>query len=815
MLPRPKSSGLFLLFIVQLISAITLGQSRIHGIIVDNTLKTVANANVLLLNFTDSSLVKGMISSSDGTFIFENVSKGRYIVSTTFTGFDQTYSPTITIGEASDKVDVGTISINHSASELNTVTVTGRKPLYQQLIDRTVINVENSITSSGSTALEVLMRSPGIMVDHYNNTISMNGKNGVVLMINGKPSYMPVSAIVQMLSSMPASNIEKIELITTPPANFDAEGNAGYINIVLKTNNDVGTNGSFSVMTGYGKGMITNPALNFNHRKGNVNIYGDGSYDLKKVYPAYISHYRKSTNDGMLTETFSDTRRDVFETNINARLGVDVQAGKKTIVGVLFTTYDRLYKMKAWNSNTVTTEKVRDSSMRIYNTERNHWFNYGANANMQHTFNEKTNLTLNVNYILYRNTQPVEYDNERFDHAGAFTYSDKTRSDKTTPIHTWVGAADVTRQLSPKVSLNTGIKYTFSNFTNDISFSTLSNGSWVRDHDLSALYSLEEDYSAAYATINATIDKKTEMKIGARYEYTNSNLETETQKNIVDRHYGKLFPSVFLTRKIDDNNSINLSFTKRITRPTFNDLAPFTYYADPNTLYTGNSALQPAYANIMKLDYSKNKYFLSLTYTLENGSIQGFQPRTDSVANKQILSAQNIKNLKTLSGSLTLPLTITSWWTAQLNLMATFNQANAVIDEERVQINNVSYGINGSQRFSFTPSWSAEVSGFFQSSNVLGIFVIRPMGSLDIGLRKKLKDNKSSFNFAVTNVLNTLVFAFKADVPDHNIYADVQLHTFFRGYRLTYTRSFGKEKLKANRDRITGSEEERSRVKQQ
>src|SRR6185295_2449053 len=194
-----------------------------------------------------------------------------------------------------------------------------RKPLYQQLIDRTVINVENSITSAGSTALEVLMRSPGIMVDHYNNTISMNGKNGVVLMINGKPSYMPVSAVMQMLSSMPSSNIEKIELITTPPANFDAEGNAGYINIVLKTNNNVGTNGSFSVMTGYGKGIITNPSLNFNHRKGNVNIYGDGSYDLKKVYPAYISHYRKATNEGRLTETFSDTRRDVFETNINAR----------------------------------------------------------------------------------------------------------------------------------------------------------------------------------------------------------------------------------------------------------------------------------------------------------------------------------------------------------------------------------------------------------------------------------------------------------------------------------------------------------------
>lgn len=815
MLPRPKPYGLSLLFICLASSFASTAQSRVHGIIVDKSLKTVANANVLLLNLSDSSLVKGLISSTDGSFIFENISKGTYLISTTFTGFEKSYSPVFSVSEAVQKVDLGNISLSRSIAELNAVTVTARKPLYQQLIDRTVINVENSITSTGSTALEILMRSPGILIDHYNNTISMNGKNGVVLMINGKQSYLPVSSIMQMLSSMPSSNIEKIELITTPPANFDAEGNAGYINIVLKTNNDVGTNGSVSVMGGYGKGIITNPSLNFNHRKGIINIYGNGSYDLKKVYPAYISHYRKATNEGKLTETFSDTRRDVLETNINARLGIDIQASRKTIVGILFTTYDRLYKMHAWNTNTVTTEKVRDSSMRIFNTERNHWFNYGANANLQHNFDEKTNLSVNINYILYRNTQPVEYDNERFDGGGNFTYSDKTKSDKTTPIHTWVGAADLTRKISDNASLNTGLKYTFSNFTNDISFATFSNGVWMKDNTLSALYTHDEDYTAAYATLNATLDKKTELKIGARYEYTNSNLGTETEKNIVDRHYGKLFPSVFITRKIDDHNSVNLSFTKRITRPTFNDLAPFTYYADPNTLYTGNSALQPAYSNVVKADYTFGKYFLSLTYTLENASIQGFQPKTDSIANKQILSAQNIENLKTLNASFTVPITITNWWSAQMNVMATWNEANAVIDDKPVQVNNVSYGINGSQRFTLTPSWSAEVSGFFQSSNVLGIFVIRPMGSLDLGVRKKLKDNKSNINFAVTNILNTLVFAFKADVPEHNIYADVRLNTFFRGYRITYTRNFGKEKLKANRERVTGSEDERSRVKQQ
>lgn len=789
------------------------GQSSITGTIVDKALKPVANANVLLLNLSDSTLVKGMISSPTGTFVFENISKGKFIVSSTFTGFEQVYSPAIIIEEASDKIDVGSIPLNHSISELNSVTVTGRKPLYQQLIDRTVINVENSITSSGSTALEVLMRSPGIMVDQYNNTISMNGKNGVVIMINGKPNYMPVSAVVQMLSSMPSSNIEKIELITTPPSNLDAEGNAGYINIVLKTNNNAGTNGSFSIMTGYGKGVLAIPSLNFNHRKGNVNIYGDGSYNLEKVYPAYISHYRKATNEGRLTETFSDTYRDVTETNINARLGMDVQAGKKVIAGILFTTYDRVYKMHAWNTNTVTTDNSRDSSMRIFNTEKNHWFNYSLNANLQYNLREHSSITFNADYIYYRNFQPVKYDNERFDKNGTFNYSDKTRSDKTTPINIWVGSVDYNHKLSNAVSMTSGVKLTLGNFTNDVSFSTLVNNSWVRDDSLSALYTLEEDYSGAYATFNVTLDKKTEMKVGARYEYTNSNLGTETEKNIVDRHYGKLFPSIFLSHKIDDNNSLNLSYTKRITRPSFNDLAPFTYYADPNTLYTGNPALQPAFSNIVKADYIFKNYFLSITYTKENASIQTFQPQTDSVANKQILSAQNIVNLKTLNASLTLPLNVTQWWSIQLNIMGTWNQANAVIDNKPVRVNNIAYGFNGSQRFTLSPLWSAEVSGFLQSSNVMGIFVQRPMGSMDVGIKKKLKDNKSSLQFAVTNILNTLAFEVKANVPEHNIYADFRIRTFFRGYRLTYSRNFGKEKLRAKRERSTGSEEERGRVR--
>lgn len=787
-------------------------QTRISGFIVDKDLKGVGQANVLLLKRHDSSLVKGMISANDGSFAFENIERGKYMITSTFSGYEQVYSDSFEIAEGKEKIDVGNISLPQQIAELKAVTVSARKPLFQQLIDRTVINVENSITAAGSSALDVLARSPGVVVNYQNNTIVMNGKNGVVIMINGKPNYMPVSAVVQMLEGMSASNIEKIELITTPPANFDAEGNAGYINIVLKQNNNVGTNGSFSVMVGYGQRFLTSQSLNFNHRKGKVNIYGDLNYRRPYNFP-YVQGFRRVRNDGKITETTTDTKRTVVEPNFNGRIGVDVQTGKKTVMGVLFTAYDNNYKMTAVNTSRVVTNGLTDSSLIIDNIESNHWRSASGNFNIQHNVSESENYTFNFDYIRYRNSDPVEYDNHYYDGAGNFTHDQKTRSGKETPISIWVTAFDYNKKISDKFSYSAGVKQTVSNYSNDVSFMTLNGASWVKDHSLSAVYKLDENYSAGYATANVSLSKRTEAKVGLRYEYTNSNLETATQKDIVDRHYGKLFPSVFVSHKPNENNTFNVSFSRRITRPTFNDLAPFTYYADPNTLLTGNSALQPAISNSIKGEYMYKTYYFAITYSKESNSIQAFQPKVDSVLNKQVLSAENIRSLKTLNASISVPITINNWWSMQYNFTGTWQEANADLKSGPLRVSKTNWAVNGNQRFTLPKNWSAEISGFFQSADLFGVYVQRPAGLLDVGIKKKLNDNRSSFQLTGSNLLNSMKFNFVADVPKENIYTRINLDMFYRSVKLTYTRSFGKEKLREIRSRSTGSEEERARVK--
>jgi outer membrane receptor protein involved in Fe transport len=504
----------------------------------------------------------------------------------------------------------------------------------------------------------VLERSPGVIVDRQNNTIAINGKDGVVVMINGKINHMPASAIIQWLNGMSANNIEKIELITTPPANLDAEGNAGYINVVLKQNNNYGTNGSLSGTLGYGRGWVSQAGMNINHRKGKINMYGDISYSRTKG-PFVADLYSRISNAGDITETnFYGDRKDTIR-NITGRFGLDWQTGAKTVAGILVSGYDNRYTQSEHNTSDILINGSLDTTIYHDNNEMNHWSNYTANLNLQHDFNENDKLLLNADYIHYYNNQPVNYNSSYYDKDGKFVYDQVFRSLKTTPMDFWVGAADYLKKINKNISLETGIKQTFSSFNNDISFERLIQDAWIKDDSLSAKYKMKEDYNAAYFSLDITVNSNTAIKAGLRYEYTNSNLGTDEIKNIVDRHYGDFFPTLFISHKLSGNSTVDFSYGRRINRPTFNDLAPFTYYINANTLITGNPSLQPSLTNNFKADYTFRQYLFSFSYSKEDNAIAAFQPHTDSVTNKVVWSAENLINQKTASALIVIPVSLT------------------------------------------------------------------------------------------------------------------------------------------------------------
>lgn len=801
----------FAIFIAIIITSTNLpAQSKIYGTIKDSLDKNIAGVNVLLLSTSDSSLIKGTLTDAKGSFLLRDISDGNYFIKSTNTGFNELNTAAFSIIAGNTK-DLGMLHLYEKGVQLDEVKVVSKKPLLEQKIDRLVINVANSVTSAGNTALEILERAPGVIVDHQNGTIAMNGKAGVVVMMNGKISHMPVTAIVQMLSGMTSGNIEKIELITTPPANLDAEGNAGYINIVLKENNNYGTNGSYSATVGYGSGWIAGASLNINHRSGKINVYGDVNYSRVES-PLPINSYSKISNNNTIQETVFIADRFNIIPNISGRLGADWQLSKRTIVGVLFSGYYNGYRQTEHNLNNIIINSKLDTIIRLDNREKNYWYNYSGNINLQHNFNTNDNLQLNLDYIYYYNNQPVNYHSSYYDASNSFAYDQYFRSGKKTPIHFLVLAADYSKKLSTKINMQAGVKQTISTFDNTITFENLRQNDWIKDNNLSAIYKLKENYNAAYVSFDMAVSNKTEIKTGLRLEHTTTNLGTEQTKNVVDRKYTNLFPSVFISHKINESSALDFSYSRRITRPTFNDLAPFTYYVNANTLITGNAALQASLSDILKVGFTFKKYLLSFSYSNEKGAIAGFQAHVDSVLNKIKISPENLQSMKILSGVLAVPFEVTAWWSMQYNITGAWQQASALYLAQAVKVHQVYYTISAIERFALPKNYTIELEGNYYSPQLNGIAVLKGSGSLDAGIRKKFKGKGGSLYLNAINILNTSVFSSYVNLPEYNLVNRLRGVFVLPNVKLTYTRSFGKEKLKERREHNTGAEEEKGRV---
>ena len=804
-----KKIGAAILQTIIFLNAMSQSETGITGRMVNGKRSPIERGNILLLHSKDSSLVKGTISSEDGTFSFEGVPRGNYILSLTSAGFQPLYSQAFLLDDGQKK-EFGDLVLSESIMEMNVVTVVSKRPMYEQKADRLIVNVQNSISSAGNTALDVLERSPGVVVNRQNNTISLKGKDGVVLMINGKKTYMPVTAAMELLQGMSSGNIEKIELITTPPANFDAEGNAGYINIILKNNDRRGTNASISATLGYGKGWVTQANLSVNHRKGKFNVYGDFSYS-RVVKPLPIDMYTKVSDQGIIQEmNFKGARTDSTRL-LNGRLGLDFQLSKKTVLGLLLTGYERKYNQTEINEVSFLKNGQMDTSVKQKNSELNLWQDVSVNLNMQHDFSPDQKLMVNLDYLYYTADQPFYYHSEYVGKAGDTLYSEDKLSTKSTPINIWIGALDYSQKFGKNLILQGGVKGTAAHFFNDLGVERLVRGNWISDTSLSAKYTLNENYPAAYFSCDMNLSEHTKLKAGLRYEYTNTNLGSENVKNIVDKHYGEFFPVFSISQTLNENSSITLSYDKRITRPTFNNLAPYIYYLNNNTIMTGNPGLQPAISQALDLNYTLNKYSLSFGLSREDHAVAPFQPHVDSTANRVILYPENLGNQKLASLMVNIPVFIGNWWSMQYSLSGIWQEVESG-GPDPFRIHQWDYNFHATETFKLPKNFAFELSGFYQSRRLDGIYTQQAYGSLDFGIRKKMTGNQGGFILSGTNLLNTADYKVSANYPNRNLVSNLRIGFTQPTIKLTYTRNMGSSTLKSRRNRSTGAEEEKGRV---
>jgi len=780
-------------------------QIKISGTIEDNNGEPLPFANVLLLQPFDSTLIQGAVSDINGVFNLLNVKSGNYLVNTTMIGYTKDFYPVKVNGE---NIDIFDIQLNEDTKQLNEVLITAQKPLYEKQADRMVINVQSSTTSAGKTALEVLGKSPGVAVNRQNNSIAMNGKTGVLVMINGKMSRLPIDAVVQMLEGMSSANIEKIELITTPPAKYEAEGNAGIINIVMIENADNGTNGNLGLTSGYNKGEILGGNFNLNHRNNNYNFFFDYSILYDKNKNLWIN--KRTIRGEKFDRTISSTsHRSPTTTVQNFRSGFEYDLTSKTNAKILVTGYRRNWDMDAITEdvNNLSTDSIITTEMILH--ESNIWQSLNGSIGISHQLNERQEISFDFDYLYYVNDNPSQYDNAAvINNTQTEELIDVT---KDTPIDFMIAKLDYSNQLSEKFSFETGIKSTLSQFKNKVMVQSFIQNQWLMNGLLSNESTLDEKIIAGYVSWDWSPINNIKFNGGLRYEYTESYLSSIEEKGLIDRKFGNFFPTLFISRKFNEESNIHIAYAKRISRPTFNDMAPFVFFVGPNTFVAGNPALKPAITDAIDLSYQLKQWWMSIKYSNTKNNIGFMQPEIDTTNNEQILRSRNLKYLNSWSFSTNLPINITSWWEIQSDVSLYYQTFETNYLESNIKKDILSINLNATSTITLPKEFSIEISGNYQSNSLWGIWQFEPIGQLNIGIRKKLTNDKGTLSLSISDVLYTSVERLKTEIPAFNASTESKYDFNVRSISLTYNRSFGNKKLKSVNIN-SGSDDERKRV---
>ena len=782
-----------------------LAQENIRGRVVDDRKNPIAFANIVAQLKTDSTLVKGGVSDADGRFALEVMDPNDCFLSISYIGFKTRRIASI------KAANLGTIILETTAEELSEVAVVAEKPFIQREQDKLVVNVENSIVSAGGTTLEVLAKSPGIIIDQDDN-ISLSGRSGVRVYIDNKDTRLQGEQLANLLRSLPSSNIEKIEIISNPSVKYEAQGNAGIINIVTKKGRLYGTNGSITLSPGHGRYFRWSNSVDINHRTEKFNVFGQYSFSSMNRYQEIVID--RVFLQGNQPMAYYNLQND-FELPVkshNGRLGIDFSAGERTTLGLLFTG------LKSINENESTSHVLGYDVDRNLTSEEvtttdieSDWNQFTANFNARHTLKNKSSVDFNFDHARYNNGSNQRFVSDfNFFNSGA-TAQDILLGDVDGFLNLTGLTLDYVLPLDNGNRLEAGWKNTWVKSDNDLRYVNDINATLVPNDNLSNHFIYDEAIYAGYLSYNIN-KEKWNAQIGLRAENTFIKGNQVTTETVFENDYLNLFPTASYNYALNDNHALGVSFGRRIDRPSYGQLNPFRTFVNTNTYREGNPFLQPQFTWVSELNYTfKRQYYIALNmgYTTDNLNMAIIRNGDEEVV---VVKPINIDKLKSYSLVASFPVKFIHWWRSNWNVNASIRDFEGEINGFNFDRNNPVISMNTNHNFDLGKGYRLQLNAFYLFPHYGTITRAETISAISLGLQKNiLKDQgtiRFNFNDIFWNQYPTGRTQFGNLDDSFTSYRDTRYAT------LSFTWRFGKQTVQPRRQRQSEIQDELNRARQ-
>lgn len=788
---------LYILFIFTINNS-TFSQKNgfISGKCITKNTNQLSDATLRLYSI-DSVFISAVISDSLGQFKFENLELKKYYI----------HGNHFMEGESNIVIDLQTsfisndILLEFKLTEIEEIIILYKKPIFEKKVDRMVFNIENTISSIVNNALEAISKTPGVLV--LNNNITIVGKSSVNILIDDRMIQMSDDDLINYLKSIPADDISKIEVITNPPARYSAQGNSGLINICLKKIRKKGYRGS--VTTNYQQATYDTEGGSFslNYRKNKLSFLTNGSvskgatrqtFNNITVYSSQIWNGQSSSK--YFLENISGSFNGTYDYSSNTKIGLVYNFGQSSDKYQGETNLSFLQISNQQDSLLSSTINLPNS---FISNNVSFYIDKSLDTNGKHLYFEISNLYF-TNNKMNDVQNSVFYPNNSFPSNISKMQSTGDQQTNSTTLNLIVDYP--LKQYS--FSYGTKLTYTY-NLLDSKFYDGVSSGYLLNDTN-SNKFLYKEGIQAIFADISRTI-KKIDLKAGLRGEMIEVEGISSSAETKIMYNYFKLFPTVFINYDINDNHNLNFSYGKRINRPDYTQFNPFRFYSSKYTYSQGNPNLRPSFLNNIELSYSYKYTWFTTVYCSFNQQGFGSIPTFMNGSNVQIYSEENYYNsIKT---------GITELFVFnKIKYLESINQFSVFYTETETLISQLSPITKGIGSYLYTANTysfgkinklAVYLNIFYQLPSVNGIYRMKGFGSLDVGFKMNLLNNKIQFSVGAFDILRTNITNMTIDLNDVTTHANAYFDT--RQIRFSLSYSFGNDKVKLEEKEILNKEE--------